>query len=94
LIAVLILVSLSAAETALLYLLLRPITYCRSWQRALLALAAFRMWAVFLEIIITDQPGFLIAHVDWLNIVCMLLLCLFLVSAGAAARIRMKRWHE
>ena len=94
LVAVLILILLTAAETALLFLLLRPMNYCRSWPRTLLALAIFRLLAVSLELIITDQPGFLVAHVSWLNIVCMVLLCLFLVSAGAAVRIRMNGGHE
>ena len=92
-VAVIVLIVISAGETGILHLLLRPTSYERSWGRAFVALLIFRFWAVFLAIVVADQPGFLIAHVSWLHIVCAALIFLFFVSAIASIRLRAQEKH-
>ena len=77
---------LIAIEVALLYLILRPWSYTRSWGRALMAGLLLAPFAVF-AFGVMFMYGSLIAlmHVIWLGLVAGGLFVAALVSASAAA---------
>lgn len=91
---VLILLFIMAAQAVMVYFLLRPPSYQRSWLRALFALAASGMFlqgALFLGG--THVPPAYAAYLLWTLLAGISLLLLFLWSAGNAmvALVRTRR---
>ncbi|MFM9924854.1 hypothetical protein VLK31_17815 [Variovorax sp. H27-G14] len=72
------------AETALVWALLRPSTYRRSWKRALPALAiVLAVWA-WLGMGAMHQPPYFMAHLLWLTAMVFALALLLVVSLTAS----------
>ncbi len=76
---------ISLVEIAVLYLVLRPWRYQRSFARPLLALVVFAPWAIVNMMLSMHAQTIILQHSFWLFfIVCPLLIILFLISSVAA----------
>jgi hypothetical protein len=79
---------LLAAEVAVLYAVLRPWSYRRSWGRAVLALALCTPPLLIAIVLLIHSGGIMALHALWLMVVFALLLVCTVVSALAAWRHR------
>ncbi len=76
---------ISLVEVAVLYLVLRPWNYQRSFARPLLALFLFAPWAIINMMLSMHAQTIILQHSFWLFfIVCPLLIILFLISSVAS----------
>jgi len=78
-------------ELGLVYALIRPSTYARSWGRALCAAAFSAIVWLASAILLMHAPPYFVVHCLVLALVTVGLLVLFLVSAVAAIRYRLAR---
>ncbi len=86
---------ISLVEVAVLYLLLRPWNYQRSFARPLLALVIFAPWAIANMMLSMHAQTIILQHSFWLFfIVCPLLIILFLISAVATLANRRRTANE
>jgi hypothetical protein len=84
-------IGITTFAVALLYLILRPWSYQRSWKRALCALMVSVPWCVWVTFLasVMGRAGILGLHAVWMWIVVMLLLVLTIISAAASADDRL-----
>lgn len=75
-----------AGETGLLYAILRPRSYRRSWARALVATIVFAFLTNYWIKLVMHAPSYYPAHVIWEMGVT--LLCLILLIIAIVGRIR------
>jgi len=80
-------------EFGLIYALLRPSTYARSWGRALCATAVAAIAALASFLSLMHAPQYVVTHCLILLSLTVGLIALFLVSAVAAIRYRIRRAH-
>ncbi len=78
-------------EFGLIYALLRPSTYARSWGRALCATAVAAIASLASVLSLMHAPPYLVTHCLILSCLTVGLVVLFLVSALAAIRHRLSR---
>jgi hypothetical protein len=76
------------AELLVLFLILRPWSYRRSWGRALLALVVFIPWTLFAAMLGMHAGSINGAHLVWRAGVVLVLLVLAAISGYEAARAR------
>lgn len=79
---------LSVAELALLWAILRPKTYCRSWRRSLCAAVVFLVLVLLFSMLLLHMPHYVTGHVLWLATLFLLCLVLFCLSVVATLRSR------
>ena len=79
---------LGAAELLVLFLILRPWSYRRSWGRALVALVLFIPWTLFTAMLGMHAGSINGAHLVWRAGVALVLLCLALISGYEAVQAR------
>jgi hypothetical protein len=83
LVAVLVTSAIMGLELAAFWAILRPRTYCRSWQRSLVATLIFLPWGVFCVGLLMHMPGYIVGHAVWallLGVVAFSVLAVSLVS--------------
>lgn len=84
-------------ETLLVYGVIRPRSYARSWGRALLALAVCLGLFVFFGLLLMHTPPFMVAHCLWLGATALAMLGLLAASIAAALKARAPdptRWGD
>lgn len=86
--AVLCFCAIVLVKCAALWAILRPNSYCLSWQRALSASVLAATMAIFWLAGILHAPPYYGMHVQWWLLVCSALILLTLFSAGNAW------WHS
>src|SRR5262245_60956840 len=65
-------IALTAAEAAVLYLIIRPSSYAHSWKRAALALLLFSPWLAISFALLLHAPAYGFVHVLWLLLALLL----------------------
>ena len=83
--SVLACVAITAVESSLLYAIIRPRTYERSWKRCGAALLLFLPWLLVCALLLMHQPAYVFAHFLWLLLVNLVLAALFIYSLIARA---------
>jgi len=78
--AVLESIAITAVESLVLYAIIRPKTYSRSWKRAGAALLLFFPWLLICAVLLMHQPPNVFAHFLWLLILNGVLVALCIYS--------------
>lgn len=86
-----VMLAISAAELAVLYVILRPWSYRRSWWRPLISLLPFAPWTLLNMVASMHAGGVAIVHWMWLLVVDVILVACFTVSAASVAWSRWMR---
>ena len=81
-------VLLSLSELILLYAVLRPWSYRRSWGRALAALALLLAWLIVAAVLALHAGPVLALHLFWVALCALIVLGLAVASGLAALRAR------
>lgn len=78
-------IAVTAIEALVLYAIIRPKTYQRSWQRPAGALLLFFPWLVICAVLLMHQPAYVFAHFLWVLLVNLVLgiLCIYSIVARA-----------
>ncbi len=72
-----------SVESLILYAIIRPRTYARSWKRSGAALLLFFPWLAVCAILLMHQPPYVFMHFFWLLLVNLILVVLCIYSAVA-----------
>ncbi|MEZ4452543.1 MAG: hypothetical protein R3B09_23970 [Nannocystaceae bacterium] len=75
-------------EMVILYAILRPWSYQRSWGRSLAALALLAPWTALSMVLTMHAGGVVVTHFLWLAILTVIVLVLALTSGFAAITAR------
>jgi hypothetical protein len=80
---VLTFIVITSVESLVLYAIIRPRTYDRSWKRSAAALLLFFPWLAVCAILLMHQPPYVFMHFFWLLMVNVILgvLCIYSVVA-------------
>jgi len=81
---VLTFIAITTVELLVLYAIIRPMTYSRSWKRAAAALLLFFPWLVVCAVLLMHQPPYVFMHFLWLLLfnVILSVICLYSIVAG------------
>lgn len=81
--AVLAAIAITAVEALVLYAIIRPKTYLRSWQRPAGALLLFFPWLLVCAVLLMHQPAYVWAHFLWVLLVNLILgaMCIYAIVA-------------
>ena len=85
---VLTFILIATIETLILYGIIRPKTYVRSWARGVSALVAFAGLTIFFALGLMHAPPYVVWHVIWLCCIVLVLFTLLVWSGIAAYRDR------
>lgn len=80
---VLTFIVITTIESLILYAIIRPRTYARSWKRSGAALLLFFPWLAVCAILLMHQPPYVFMHFFWLLLVNLILLVLCIYSTVA-----------
>jgi hypothetical protein len=80
---VLTFIAITTVESLVLYAILRPGTYLRSWGRCAAALILFLPWLAISALLLVHQPFYVYMHFFWLLLVNVILAALCLYSLVA-----------
>ncbi len=83
---VLIALAFSVGELALMTLILRPMSYSRSWKRALIAAIMFCVLFVMCALTLMHMPHYVVAHALWVLSLFVTSVVILGVSFVAAMR--------
>ncbi len=86
---VLILIAITAFEALILYAIIRPGTYHRSWKRSGAALLLCLPWLLSCFVTLMHQPPYVLLHFVWALAVTLVVAAMF---AYAALRTLAGRW--
>jgi hypothetical protein len=79
-------IALTLIECIVLYLIIRPATYHRSWKRAGTGLLLFSPWLFLCGATLMHAPPYLLLHALWLLLLNVILISMLLYSFFATLR--------
>jgi Ca2+/Na+ antiporter len=76
-------IAITAVEALVLYAIIRPKTYLRSWKRSAAALLLFSSELLVCAVLLMHQPGYVFAHFLWVLAVNVVLgaMCIYSIVA-------------
>jgi hypothetical protein len=80
---VLTFIVITTVESLILYAIIRPRTYSRSWKRSLAALLLLFPWLAVCAILLMHQPAYVFMHFFWLLLITLILCALVVYSLVA-----------